>query len=151
MAGAGGTLLVPYSQITDQVSNANRQDNGKPTDQAYWQAIAGVDTRHIIHVDGISYGTEYGEIAVSFADPTHAVITNNSGTDWTKGRHGGFSLTGTRSFHLRQPIRQHTTVDPVVDRRNGPGYAGSGGRGESAYDYFDGTERPRSGRRKGAL
>ena len=87
MSGSGGTLTVPYSSVTDQVYNFNLTDTGTQTDQAYWQAIEGTDTLHVLQLTGFGgaqYHADRGDIAVAFG-ATDITITNTSGEDWAIG------------------------------------------------------------------
>ena len=87
VSGSGGTLTVPYSSVTDQVYNFNLTDTGTQTDQAYWQAIEGTDTLHVLQLTGFGgaqYHADRGDIAVAFG-ATDITITNTSGEDWAIG------------------------------------------------------------------
>ena len=76
----GGSFTVPYSQI-------GRQDRfgygpSGATDQAYWQAIEGTDTRHMLAAGGTLYQASNGDFTVSFGTSS-VTITNTSGSNWS--------------------------------------------------------------------
>lgn len=76
----GGSFTVPYSEI-------GRRDKfgygpSGSTSQSYWQAIAGVDTRHMVSTGGTLYQAENGDFTVSL-ESGGVRITNTSGESWS--------------------------------------------------------------------
>lgn len=83
----GGSFVVPYTSLLKVLQDGNTVDGGGATNQAYWQAIEGTDTRHAIWLRATGQGltAEHGHISVSFSSPSGATITNNSGFTWVGG------------------------------------------------------------------
>jgi hypothetical protein len=87
----GGTLRWPYSEIGDGIYDGGPASTG-PTNQAYWQALEGIDDLHQLNLDTASpkgprrYHAEVGHIDVDFSDPDDVIITNNTGETWDTGR-----------------------------------------------------------------
>ena len=81
----GATVSFPYSGITTGLFGGAA---GSATNQAYWQALVGIDDDHMLACDSNPvrrYYAEHGHISVSFADATNVVVTNNTGETWSSG------------------------------------------------------------------
>lgn len=76
----GSSFTVPYSQIGRQDVFGNGPSGS--TSQAYWQAIASANTRHMIKVNSGLFHAENGDFTVSF-EGSVVRITNTSGESWS--------------------------------------------------------------------
>lgn len=76
----GNSFTVPYSQIGRQ--DAFGYGPSGATNQAYWQAIADTDTRHMIRAGGTLYHAENGQFYVTY-EGGGVRITNTSGETWS--------------------------------------------------------------------
>jgi hypothetical protein len=92
----GGSFTVPYSAIQKRLNDQTLVSGGGATDQAYWTAISGTDTKHAIYIftDAKYLYAELGHISVSFG-ASDITITNNSGFDWASGRNVAVHLDRT--------------------------------------------------------
>lgn len=148
----GATLSIPYSQIKDTLYNPTDTDDGTATDQAYWTAISGTDTLHVIRVNDTGYHAQQGDISVSFADATNVVITNTSGVTWSSG--AGWVLRLDRTTNLPAFESAQSSVGETVPTgrpQSGSAAIGDGDTGLKAYDDLLLAERPSSGNDRGAL
>lgn len=141
-----GTLVIPYSAITDQAMNLKYVNTGTPTNQAYWQANAGTDIRHELQVGSSkSYHAQHGEFTVAFG-ATQVTLTNVSGTEWPAGENWVLHLDRTSrlpGFDPRYDSRGQSMAITV------PRPASTGG--QAAYDDFALGERPATGNAMGAI
>jgi hypothetical protein len=76
----GSNFTVPYAQIGRQDMFGHGPSGA--TDQAYWQAIQTIDTRHMIRVNNVLFHAELGHFTVAF-EPTGVRISNFSGQTWS--------------------------------------------------------------------
>jgi hypothetical protein len=151
VSGAGGTFTIPYSQITDQLVNLNNTDNGTPTDQAYWQAIENIDTRHRISVGGDTWHADQNEIDVTFG-ATGVTITNNSTVDWVSGATYQLRLDRASLIPDYDPQYDNTSQDLTIPiQATDANILQPADMALRAYDDFFGVERPISGDSRGAI
>lgn len=148
----GQSLTVPYSQITDMLYNHNLIDNGTPTNQAYWQATASIDTKHMFGVGGPVYHALHGQISVSFG-ATGAIITNTSGVTWPSGQNWRLKLDRSSRLTIAYaPIYNATTINlDVTVNATDPNTGPAGALGAFAYDDLRGRERTLADNKRGAL
>ena len=150
----GGSITIPYSQITDMPYNHNRIDVGTATDQAYWQLHEDTDTKHMFGVGAGDTGVLQvlrGQISVSF-EAAGVVITNTSGSTWSSG--GAWRLKLDRSSRLPtyDTIYDATTIDLNVTVNSTDTNTGlTGALGDFAYDDINGAERTVVNNKSGAL
>jgi len=154
VSGAGGTLDIPYADIKDTRANRGEVDDGSPTNQTYWQANEGADTRHRVAINAnnaTTFHADTGDIAVDFG-VSGITITNNSGTDWNGG--DLFILRLDRSSLLApfdpQFNSQGQTI-PLAVPLAGSAALGSGNAGKQAYDDLLLRVRPDLGGHSGAI
>lgn len=76
----GGSFTVPYSQIGRQDPFGHGPSGA--TYQAYWQATAGIDVRHMIRTGDGLFHAENGQFTVVF-EGSEVRITNTSGQGWS--------------------------------------------------------------------
>lgn len=148
VSGAGGTLSLPYTQITDALYNYEKTDHGSPTDQAYWIANQASDTRHKIRVDGTVFHAQDGDFSVSF-NASAVIVTNNSGTDWTAG--AAWQLKLDRTSRLAEFDSQYdgtALTVPTAEPQAGSAAIGNAS-GTKAYDDLFGRVRPASSDTRG--
>lgn len=150
----GGSFEVPYSMITDALYNLG-ENLGSPTNQTDWQAIAGIDTNHWIHIGSVDTGARYfaddGQIAVT-PTATGLQITNNTLDTWASGATWRFKPA--RDSLLPDFDPQYSSqgrLIPTGAPLNGSPVIDAGDTGTYAYDDFFGNERPTTGREAGAL
>ena len=88
----GGDLVIPYADVTEALTTGNGgTEAGAATDQAYWQAVEGIDTNHQIYMSRSFEGTtntlifsERGHFTVTLGTDD-IIITNTSGFEWPGG------------------------------------------------------------------
>lgn len=76
----GESFVIPYAEITEDRPDV---EGTRPTNQAYWQAIAATDTWHMLFVRGIRptlYAAD-GDFAVFF-EPDGVRVQNTGRTAW---------------------------------------------------------------------
>lgn len=120
------------------------------TDQTYWQALQGIDTRHIIRGVGDALLAEEGDFDVTFG-AAEITITNTSNRTWEAGN--GWRLRLDRKSLI--PAMDATYASPQALPLPRPLQSSAalttGGLGRRAYDDFTGETRPQSGDARGAL
>ncbi|MEM9636053.1 MAG: hypothetical protein AAGA94_00275 [Pseudomonadota bacterium] len=128
--GMGSSFTLPYPSGTDQ---------------AYWQAIAGLDTLHMMRMDNkVLYAAYDGSFTVAF-EAGQVRITNTSRSAWAGG--SAWKLRLDRKSQLPamnttygNPVTLSLPV-PVPGSNIASGHDGPGS-GVWAYDDFLGAPRP---------
>ena len=139
--GPGQSFTIPYAAITDALV---RQNPGTPTNQAYWQAIAGIDTRHLLVTrndsgNAVIFAAEDGELSVSF-EASVVRVTNTSALTW----YTDYSLRLDRKSLIppMQTAYASPAALPLPRPQAGSGALNTGDLGLRAYDDFLGNVRP---------
>lgn len=145
----GQSFEVPYSVILDGPADRNTGRSGNATDQAYWQANAGTDTKHMIRFDSVNYYADLSEISVNFT-ATGAQITNNSSVTWLASDAYLLKLDYTSRLLMSDTLadasaQTYTTAESTDPDTTTPP------AGLIAYDDIKLGVRPEIGDRQGAL
>ena len=140
----GGSFTIPYSEITTDLTDSyDYPATGAVTDQAYWQAIAATDTRHMFYANtGAMLYAELGDFTVEFLS-SGVRITNTTTKTWKAGKNWDAKLD---RVSLIPPMDQsYGTAGmqvPLARPLDGSPARNSGGSGLKAYDDFLGAVRP---------
>lgn len=152
VAGAGGTLDVPYTVIRQTIANTAGLDDGPATDQAYWLAHAGTDKRHRIRIDGRrNFHADIGEFSVAFG-VLGVTITNHSGTTWEAGQNLRLRLDRSSRLPPFDPqLSSQGRVVPLAKPLGDSDAIDTGDAGRQAYDDLNRAQRPNAGNERGAI
>ena len=118
----GEIVEVPYSSFNQTLSDDTVL--GGATDQAYWQAIEGANTRHQVRwVTGSNvprrFYAESGDIAVTFTDATNVRIQNLTGLTWLNGDTLGIWLDRTTLLQSVDPTYANPATVPLPRPQTG--------------------------------
>ena len=121
----GEIVEVPYTAFDQILSDGTVLGGGSgTTDQAYWQAIEGANTRHQVKwTTGANqrrrFYAEGGDFAVTFTDATNVQIQNLTGLTWLSGDTLGIWLDRTTLLQSVDATYANPTSVPLPRPQTG--------------------------------
>ncbi len=145
-------VVEGINPITGNTSVSNNSYFAIPypsgTNQAFWQANAATDTRHVILIGGTKYYGGNGDIEADFSQSNEIRIYNRSGGTWS----GSYQLRLDRSSTIAADGTYATpTALPLPRPTTGSSALNSADVGFRAYDDLLGHVRPTTGNDRGAF